>query len=153
IADAGNNRIRKMNLSTLLVTTLAGSGVPDIGDGVGTQASFDVPTGLWGDGSNLYVTDLASGLIRKVVIGNASLTTLAGTPFPVGNADDGRGSLAAFSSPTGIWGDGNNLYVADLNNLSIRKLSLPNAAPTLTSVFPASVTTPAPGILTVGLTG
>jgi hypothetical protein len=119
----------------------------------GSQSSLLSPFGLWGDGPNLYVTTL-NQLIQKVLIATATVTTLAGNDSFVSGADDGRGSLALFSAPTGIWGDGNNLYVADFENSAIRKLSPLLAAPSVTSVFPTSVTSPpTPSVLTVGLTG
>jgi hypothetical protein len=55
--------------------------------------------------------------------------------------------------PSGIWGDGNNLYVADSQNSAIRKLSPTLAAPSLTSVYPASLTSPFPAVVSFGLTG
>jgi len=40
---------------------------------------------------------------------------------------DGRGTAARFNGPSGIWADGQNLYVADRNNFTIRKISIATA--------------------------
>jgi len=50
--------IRKVNIATGGVTTLAGvDGESGTADGLGSAARFSLPTGLWGDGTDLYVTD------------------------------------------------------------------------------------------------
>jgi YVTN family beta-propeller protein len=155
IADTGNNRIRKMNLSTLAVTTLAGSSLTGIVDGTGAAAQFAGVFGLWGDGTNLYVTEKGRGFIRKVGIATGTVTTIAGRdPAGFYGADDGRGSVAQFNTPVSIWGDGNSLYVADQTNQAIRKLTLSLPAPVLTAAVPNQMLDlPAPSTVTVGLTG
>src|SRR5438876_2074340 len=40
---------------------------------------------------------------------------------------DGRGTAARFNGPSGMWSDGQNLYVADRNNFTIRKISIATA--------------------------
>jgi YVTN family beta-propeller protein len=154
ISDSGNNRIRKMNLTSLAVTTLAGSSVSGTADGTGAAAQFSGVYGLWGDGTNLYVAEVG-GRIRKVTIGGGTVTTMAGRP-PIGfkGADDGIGSVAQFNSPYGIWGDGTFLYVADSNNDTIRKMTVSLAAPVLTAAIPAIILDqPIPSDVVVGLTG
>jgi sugar lactone lactonase YvrE len=79
VADASNRRIRKIVISTGVVTTLAGSGsavFSDAPSGPGVAASFELPAGLALDTSgNLLIMDL---LIRKVNISTGAVTTLAG---------------------------------------------------------------------------
>ena len=120
IADSGNNKIRKIVISTGEVTTLAGGGTGGgSGDGVGSAAEFNGPKGITTDGANLYVTDAIKNTIRKIVIATRAVTTLAGTPYASGAAD-GIGPAARFSSPGGIATDGINLYVSDYS--TIRKI-------------------------------
>ena len=55
VADEGNHRIRKIVISTGVVTTLAGSSSIGSTDATGTSASFSNPSGITTDGTNLYV--------------------------------------------------------------------------------------------------
>jgi len=56
IADYFNNLIRKLDIATGAVTTLAGTiGVSGATDGTGTDAKFYWPVGITTDGSSLYV--------------------------------------------------------------------------------------------------
>ncbi|MCB1302827.1 MAG: hypothetical protein KDK37_01035, partial [Leptospiraceae bacterium] len=66
VADSGNNRIRKIEKSTGVVTTLAGSGSSGSADGTGTAATFNNPFGITTDGTFLYVSDAGGNLIRKI---------------------------------------------------------------------------------------
>ena len=121
VADANNQMIRKIVISSGAVTTFAGSGSQGSTDATGTSASFKSPSGITTDGTNLYVTDHSNHTIRKIVISTGAVTTLAGTPGTSGSTN-GTGAAAKFSSPHGITTDGTNLYVA--NNQTIRKIAL-----------------------------
>lgn len=122
VADTGSNTVRKVVISTGQVTTLAGtSGVTGSADGTGAAASFNYPTQITTDGTYLYVTDTDNEAVRKIVISTGQVSTLAGNPGVVGAAD-GTGSAATFDFPSGITTDGANLYVADENNETIRKV-------------------------------
>ena len=120
---ASNQFIKKVVIATSAVTTLAGSGSFGSLDGAAASAQFNNPQGLWGDGTNLYVADSGNGTIRKVLIANGFVTTLAGSAGVFGSAD-GTGSAAQFTAPFGIWGDGTNLYVVDAGLNSIRKVAI-----------------------------
>ncbi len=85
-------------------------------------ARFTNPRGIWGDGSTLFVADTGNHAIRKIDLQKGIVSTIAGSYQ--GNVD-GNGSTALLNSPTGIWGDGNNLYVVDSGNNRIRRLSPP----------------------------
>lgn len=121
VADAWNNAIRMINISTGAVTTLAGNGSMGALDGTGISASFDFPHGITTEGKNLYVTDQDNHTIRKVVISTGVVTTLAGSPGIEGSTD-GTGTAARFNRPGGITTDGTNLYATDLYNATIRKI-------------------------------
>jgi sugar lactone lactonase YvrE len=106
----------------VVVTTLAGSGTDGYGDGAGTGASFNWPTGVAVDSSfNVYVADSDNHKIRKITSAGV-VTTLAGSGSS-GSAD-GTGTLASFSYPKGVAVDTErNVYVADTNNSKIRKIT------------------------------
>jgi hypothetical protein len=109
-----------LNIATV-VTTLAGSW-PSWGnvDGTGLAASFYFPAGITTDGTNLYIANLATHTIRKIVIATGVVTTLAGSGS-TGSAD-GIGAAASFNQPFGVTIDGTNLYVCDSRNSTIRKI-------------------------------
>jgi len=124
VTDPGNNTIYKIVISTSEVTTFAGSGMFSSINGIGRNASFSVPIGITIDpsGQNLYVTEFFNNTIRKIVIETAEVTTLAGSSHS--GSTDGNGLTATFSNPSGIIIDpsGQNLYVADSFNNTIRKI-------------------------------
>jgi hypothetical protein len=66
VGDHENHRIRKIVISTGVVTTLTGTGSPGYSNGTGTSASFKNPAGITTDGTNLYVVDMISNLIRRI---------------------------------------------------------------------------------------
>ena len=130
VADSQNHTIRKIVISTDTVTTLAGSaGSSGSTDGTGTAAKFNSPYGITTDGTNLYVADTGNHTIRKIVISTGVVTTLTGSSGSSGSTD-GTGSAAQFAGPMGITTDGTNLYVADTNNNTIRKIVIVTGAVT-----------------------
>jgi hypothetical protein len=93
-------------------------------DGVGLEASFSIfSTGLASDSAgNLYVADTNNNTIRKITPA-LTVSTLAGTAGLIGSSD-GVGVAASFSAPNGLGVDSaGNVYVADTNNNTIRKIT------------------------------
>ena len=132
VADTNNRAIRKIVLSTGAVSTFAGSlGVQGNVDGSGNMARFNGPQGMALDGAgNLYVTDIYSHTIRKIALGMAAVSTLAGSAGTFG-ATDGTGAAARFNSPTAVAYDGGaNLLVADWANHTVRKIVIATGAVT-----------------------
>ncbi|HXR47596.1 MAG TPA: hypothetical protein VN784_09165 [Candidatus Limnocylindrales bacterium] len=126
VTDSGNNTIRKITPGGT-VTTIAGQiGVKGSTDAMGTNASFNLPTGIAVDTSgNLYVADEFNDTIRKITpVGtNWVVSTLAGQVTNAGLID-AMGTNAQFSTPTGVAVDGaGNVYVADVANDVIREIS------------------------------
>jgi hypothetical protein len=131
VADTGNSTIRKVT-SNGVVTTLAGrAGQTGTADGTNSAARFNHPSGVAVDGDgNLYIADTVNCTIRKVAAGGV-VTTLAGSPGQPGNKD-GTNGAAGFDNPTGVAVDSaGNIYVADLGNSAIRKVTSAGVVTTL----------------------
>ena len=133
VADASNNVIRKINLTTGAVTTLAGSGTAGFKDTtVGASALFNNPTGIAIDTGfkYLYVADCKNNRIRKIVINTGVVTTIAGSG--VAGFKDSTGVNAMFSYPTAIAINPKNvLFVSDLINCRIRQIATNGTVTTL----------------------
>jgi sugar lactone lactonase YvrE len=124
IADTNNQLIRKLVLATGMVSTVAGTpGTNESVDGQGGSAHFFGPEALALDGmGSLFIADRAGQTIRKLVLADAMVTTLAGKATTYGS-DDGIGALARFNSPGGLISEGaGNLLVADTGNCTIRRI-------------------------------
>jgi sugar lactone lactonase YvrE len=127
-------------------TLIAGGNIvpregPSFADGVGAAARFFGPQGIAiGSDGIIYVADTDNHVIRKVTR-EGMVTTLAGQPNKFGSAD-GVGSAAQFFAPSSIAVDrGGNVYVAELGNYAIRKITSAGAVTTLagSSAVPGSV--------------
>jgi NHL repeat-containing protein len=131
VADSRNNTIRKITPAGA-VTTLAGTaGVIGSTDATGAAASFDGPFGVANDSAgNVYVADTNNSTIRKITPAGV-VTTLAGTAGTFGSTD-ATGAAARFNFPLGVAIDSaGNVYVADTNNSTIRKITLAGVVSTL----------------------
>ncbi len=131
VGDYSNNTIRKITPSGV-VTTLAGTaGTSGSADGTGAAARFNLPTGVATDADgNVYVVDRSNHTIRKITPAGV-VTTLAGTAGTRGSAD-GTGAAARFNASNGVATDVNgNVYVADQDNSTIRKITPAGVVTTL----------------------
>lgn len=127
VADTNNNKIRKIS-TTGIVTTFAGSTF-GFADGTGTNAKFYAPLGIAIDSNNnLFVTDSYNYKVRKITPAGV-VTTFAGSTI---GYTDAIGTAAQFDRPMGIAIDTNgNLYLADVNNKKIRKITSSGVVSTL----------------------
>jgi uncharacterized protein (TIGR03437 family) len=125
IADTGNHRVRKVSPGGQ-ITTVAGEGA----------FPLNLPRSVAVDpGQNLYIADTAN---HRIVMRSASgtLSVIAGLGAAGYGGDGGDALSAQFSSPAAIAVDlKGNLYVADLDNNLVRKLT-----PSTPVIFPAPVT-------------
>ncbi len=126
IADEQNNVIRKVNTAGI-ISTIAGNhalGGGYNGDGVAaTAAQMYFPDGIACDGSgNLYITDRVNNRIR-MVNSLGIISTIAGIGFSSSFGDGGPATDAGLNNPSDVSLDGmGNLYIADANNYTIRKI-------------------------------
>jgi serine/threonine protein kinase, bacterial len=119
VADAQNNRIRKISASGK-VTTVAGNGVPGFKDGPGSAAEFNFPRGITIDPQgNLFVADGSNFRIRKITP-DGTVSTIAGGDKE--GSTDGSVATALFEYPNDIVADeAGNLFVLDMSR--VRKIS------------------------------
>lgn len=140
--DTGNRTIRRLDLSTLEVTTPFGTaGKSGTADGVGPDARFGTssPFMFWSGGlalddeaDQLYVADSANQTLRVMDLRTRAVTTLIGKARVAGYRD-GTADEATLNKPTGLALDGRGgLYVGDANSLTVRRVDL--AARTITTV-------------------
>ena len=124
IADQYNHRIRKVDKSGI-INTVAGDGTYGYsGDGAAaTSAKMRYPAGVAVDSSgNLYIADMYNHRIRKVAT-NGIISTVAGSGTAGNSGDGGAAISASLNYPYGIAVDSSgNLYIADTENHSIRKV-------------------------------
>jgi sugar lactone lactonase YvrE len=124
VADTGNNRIRKITTAGKISTVVGNGTRGSSGDGgPATEAQLNSPHGLAVDSAgNLYIAE--SYRIRKVTPAGI-ISTVAGNGT-LGYSGDGDLATAAQlnNGPTGLAVDSSgNLYIADLSNNRIRKVT------------------------------
>ena len=130
IADSSNNRIRRVDAATQLMSTVAGDGnAGNTGDGgLATLASLSSPTSVVLDGAgNLYFADSNNHAIRMVSVATGIITTVAGVPGAQGyQGDGGLATLANLDTPDAVAIDAINgyLYIADTGNNVVRRVDL-----------------------------
>ncbi|BFH60104.1 NHL domain-containing protein [Paenibacillus azoreducens] len=126
ISDTFNHRVRKVD-TTGKISTIAGTDGPGYwGDGVpATSAILNQPIGIAVDhGGNVYIADRSNSRIRKVDT-SGNISTIAGTGRYNYSGDGGPATSADLNCPYGMAIDrSGNLYIADVLNNRIRKLSL-----------------------------
>ena len=125
-----SRRVFKVEIATGQITLIAGNSSQGNTDGIGTNASFNLPFGVVVDPTNtyLYVSDFSNNNIRRVTLATTQVSQFAGS----GNSNfaDGTGSAASFNAPIGMQCDSSgNIYLADHYNNRIRKIT-PNAVVT-----------------------
>lgn len=124
VADTANNRVRRIDAATGVITTVAGNGSPAFnGDGIpATSAGLDSPYGVAVDGDgNLLISDTNHHRIRRVDRATQLISTFAGVGVFGDNGDGLPASSTKLAFPRGIALDAaGNLLVADEKNFRIR---------------------------------
>lgn len=127
ISDTGNERIRKVNLSTGIITTIAGTGETGfVGEGTdATKAQLANPLGLAIDNAgDLFMVDRGNNMIRKIDMSSGTISTVAGTGEAGYSGDGELAKNAQLANPTGLaFNNAGELFVVDRGNNRIRKIS------------------------------
>jgi sugar lactone lactonase YvrE len=143
IADTYNQRIRRVDVVTGIITTVAGDGDPSgKGDSKGTytgdsglavNAGLSLPYTVAFDVSgNMYIPDSANNVIRMVAVVSGAITPSSKISTVVGffpgtagsSGDNGPATKALLNTPSGVATDAaGNLYIADTQNGRIQKVN------------------------------
>ncbi len=122
VADGWGSRVRRVDASTGIITTYAGTGSLTYSgeNGLATAAGVPAPEALAFDATgNFYIADsfnAANDRIRKVSIHDGKITRVAGSSSGF-SGDGGAATAAKVNGPLGIVVDGRGaLYVADTGN-------------------------------------
>ncbi len=167
IGDTNNHRIRKVTISTGIITTIAGGSSSSFsGDnGPATSAGITYPWGAAVDAAgNLYISETPNNRIRKVTVSTGIITTYAGTGTASYSGDGGAATSASLYYPEGVFMDSSgyyfrksssssllllslssgNLYIGDQFNNRIRKVTTisPSATPTRVPTMTPSTSVP-----------
>ncbi|MCK9364848.1 MAG: hypothetical protein M0P74_14775 [Syntrophales bacterium] len=129
IADTFSYRIRKVTVSTGVITTVAGVGTAGFPaysgeNGPAINATLSRTQGVTVDAvGNIYFSDFDHHSIRKVTANTGIITTVAGTGVAGYSGDNGLATSAMLNYPYGVAVDSSdNIYIADTSNLRIRKV-------------------------------
>lgn len=122
VADKYNHAIRKITLSSKVVTTVTGTGSIGHRDGTLSSAVLAIPEYVQEDNGVLYWTEAGTHSIRAAVLSANSVFTISGNGSR--GYVDGVGSGAEWNNPKGIDVRGNKLYVADSTNDVVRTIEL-----------------------------
>ena len=126
--DLGNQRVRRLDLSTGRTSLLAGNGRAGYsGDGgLAVDASLNLPHEIVFDASgNLYIAERDNHVIRKVAARTGIISTLAGTGVAGFGGDGGPAALAQLRQPHSIALDGRGgLLICDVGNHRVRRVDL-----------------------------
>ena len=129
ISDSYNDRIREVNLTSGIITTVAGNGKYGYsGDGgQATAAELDYPSGiaLNSSGSLLVIADTCNDRIREVNVSSGIITTAAGDGKYGFSGDNGPATAAELSYPSGVAVDSaGDLFIADTDNNRVREVNV-----------------------------
>jgi hypothetical protein len=147
ISDGAANLIRKIDMSTLTISTVVGTGVGGYtGNGIGALQQISTPRTLLADmENNILFCDTENHRVRKYISTTREITTLAGTGDASDYGDGGLASLAALNYPKALAQDTEgNIYIGDSSNYRIRRVDA------MTGIITTCAGIGAPGIITAG---
>ncbi len=159
IQDEDNYRIRYADLSTGIITTIAGNGVSGFfgNGGLATNAELGGPEGVTLDAvGNMYFADINNQEVQMVNKSTGIISRVAGIHLAGYSGDGGPAINAEIRSPVGLHIDNmGNMYLADNGNQRYRKISpISTDIPDLTNVDDVTVyPVPNSGKMTVDLPG
>jgi sugar lactone lactonase YvrE len=157
LADTHNHRIRKITVSTGIITTIAGTTATGFnGDNTSaTTATLALPHGLTIDTiGNLYLADTANHRIRRIDATTGIITTIAGEGTQAFRGDNGPAATASLDTPrnttvslTGF------VTLADTANQRVRQIAADNTIHTIAGLgltTPGALTLIAPSVIAYG---
>jgi streptogramin lyase len=137
IVDMKNHAVRKIDMQTRIITTVAGTGTPGYsGDGgPATEAQLDQPHSIqFGPDGQLYICDIKNHVIRRLNLTTGIIDTVAGTGKP-GPTPDGAPVIGTplkgprsmdFDSQGNLWlatREGNQVFKLDLKNNRVHHIA------------------------------
>jgi trimeric autotransporter adhesin len=126
IADLYNNKIRKIDMTTGIVSTVAGTGIGGYSGngGPATVANLDGPIDLVFDrAGNMLVAEINNSIIRKIAP-DGTISTVTGNGIAGYSGDGGPASAAKLKYPYALCLDtADNIYISDNANAVIRKIT------------------------------
>jgi len=152
VSDTLDNRIRRIDAVTGIITTVAGTGAPGYsGDGgPATNATLNIPFQVTVDAAgDILIADSGNSVVRMVSASTGNITTVVGngtacatTPSPA-CGDGGPANVSALSNPTGIAVDtSGNLYVVENGTNRVRKVTATAAGLVFASTAVGATTGP-----------
>ncbi len=124
IADAVNNRIRKVN-SSRIISTIVGNDTSgysgDSGYAINAKINYPISIDLDKD-MNLYIADYSSNRIRKVSLTSGVITTVAGNGIGGYGGENANALLSSINKPLGVAAYDKKLFISDTGNDRIRKV-------------------------------
>jgi hypothetical protein len=105
VADTVNHRVRKITVSTGIISSVAGtsSGSYSGDGGLATSAALNEPYDIAIDSSgNVYIADANNNCIRKVTVSTGIISTYAGTGTGAYSGNGGQATAATISYPNGV---------------------------------------------------
>lgn len=128
VTEVRNHRVRRLDLHTGELTTVAGCGQRGYsGDGgPAVEASLNEPYEIRFDGDgNMFVVEMKNHVVRRVDAKTKIITTVAGSGKPGFGGDGGPATKALFQQPHSIaLDDDGGLYIADIGNHRVRRIDL-----------------------------
>lgn len=125
VADTQNHLVRKLNLETRVVETVAGTGLQSreyFKTGPGRTIALSSPWDLQIVGRQLYIAMAGPHQIWKLDLDKQEVSTFAGSGREA--RTDGPLADAGFAQPSGITSDGAKLYIADSESNILRRIDL-----------------------------
>ena len=128
-SDTFNNRIRRVDAASGIITTVAGNGDKGhSGDGgPATGAALNEPYGLIVDrAGNLFTADRLNRRVRRIDATSGIITTFAGNGEAAYSGDGGPAAMAGFGEPNGLAFDASQrrLYIADVADHRVRVVDM-----------------------------
>jgi sugar lactone lactonase YvrE len=128
-SDTFNNRIRRVDARSGVISTVAGNGDKGFsGDGgAATGAALNEPYGIALDrAGNIFVADRLNRRVRRIDAASGTITTLAGTGEAAYGGDGGPAADAGLAEPNGLAFDAaeRHLYITDVADNRVRIVDL-----------------------------